>query len=250
MIYVLLPAFNEETALPLLVSRINDFFDLSHTDYRIVVVDDGSSDRTAAVAQELAQKFPLDLVPHEVNKGLGAAMLTGFSYLCQHAESGDLVVAMDADNTHDPSLIPKMVQAIEDGSDVVIASRYAPGGDEVGLSGFRKFLSRGASFLVQAFFPVAGAKDFSCGYRMYRVEILKAAFSKYGNNFITETSFVCMAEILVKLAAIPATVSEVGLVLRYDLKEGASKMKYMQTIFRYFRFLFREKMYGLGKSPA
>lgn len=59
-----------------------------------------------------------------------------------------------------------------------------------------------------------------------------------------------MAEILIKLAALPAKVDEVGLVLRYDLKEGESKMKYFHTIIRYFRFLIREKVYGLGKSPA
>ena len=250
MIYVLLPAYNEESALPPLVSNIGDSFAAGEAAYRIVIVDDGSSDNTVSVAKELAGKYPIDVVPHGVNKGLGAAMLTGFTYLCENASDVDLVVAMDADNTHDPRLIPKMVEAVEAGSDVVIASRYAPGGQEVGLSAFRKFLSRGASFLVQAFFPVKGALDFSCGYRMYRIEILKEAFTKYGNNFITETSFVCMAEILVKLAAVPATVSEVGLVLRYDLKEGASKMKYLKTMERYIRFLFREKIHGLGQSSA
>lgn len=250
MIYVLLPAYNEELALPQLLKALKDSLEASDFSYRVVVVDDGSRDATLKVAKDFAKELPIDIIPHGVNKGLGAAMLTGFVHICEKATSGDLAVAMDADNTHDPKLIPKMLNAIEAGADVVIASRYAPGGEEVGLNPVRKFLSRGASFLVQTFFPVRGARDFSCGYRIYRVETLRAAFDRYGSNFVTERSFVCMAEILIKLAALPAKVDEVGLVLRYDLKEGESKMKYFRTIIRYFRFLIREKVYGLGKSSA
>ncbi|MEQ9061303.1 MAG: glycosyltransferase [Gammaproteobacteria bacterium] len=250
MIYVLLPAYNEESSLEPLVSSIATALDHIDEPYRVVIVDDGSTDETEQVARRLAESFPVEVVPHGVNRGLGAAMLTGFTYLCGTAREDDLVVAMDADNTHDPKLIRSMKKAIDDGADVVIASRYAPGGEEVGLNLIRKFLSRGASFLVHAFFPVPGARDFSCGYRMYRISVLQAAFERYGENFITESSFVCMAEILVKLAALPSTIAEVGLVLRYDLKLGTSKMKYFKTILRYFRFLLREKIYGLGQSSA
>ncbi len=63
---------------------------------------------------------------------------------------------------------------------------------------------------------------------------------------MTETRFVCMAEILVTLVALPASVGELGLILRYDSTQGASKMKYLKTILRYFRFLIREKIYRLG----
>jgi dolichol-phosphate mannosyltransferase len=248
MLYVMLPAFNEEAALPLLLDRFQETLPSITSDWRIVVVDDGSSDDTVRVAEAYAAKMPLDLVRHTVNQGLGAAMKTGFAHIADRAGPDDLVCTMDADNTHDPSTVGAMKDAIEDGHDVVIASRYAPGGEEVGLNAFRKVLSRGASYLVSSFFPVTGARDYSCGFRLYRASRIQAAFSRYGEDFITESSFVCMAEILVKIAYLPSRVGEVGLVLRYDMKEGESKMKYAKTIIRYLKFLTREKMGGLRRA--
>lgn len=250
MLYVMLPAFNEETALPLLLDRFHQTLPAIEPEYRIVIVDDGSSDNTAGVTEQYAKKMPVELVRHEVNKGLGAAMKTGFAHIAERAAPEDLIVTMDADNTHDPATIAAMKRAIEDGDDVVIASRYAAGGEEVGLNAFRKVLSRGASYLVSSVFPVAGARDYSCGFRIYRVSRIQAAFARYGDDFITESSFVCMAEILIKIAYLPSRIGEVGLVLRYDMKEGESKMKYAQTIIRYIKFLVREKIGGLRPAGS
>lgn len=245
MIFVMLPAYNEEKALPLLLNAFSQMFASMGGEYRVVVVDDGSSDGTKDVALRYAEKMPLELVPHPQNMGLGAAMLTGFTYLSRLCDEDDLVVTMDADNTHDPALVPQMKASIEAGADVVIASRYADGGQEVGLTTHRKVLSRGASLLLSTAFPVEGARDYTCGYRMYRGPLLNQAIERYGDRFVTERSFVCMAEILIKIAYLPAKVDEVPLVLRYDLKEGDSKMKKIQTILRYISFIAHEKRHGL-----
>ncbi len=245
MIYVLLPAYNEEIALSLLLESFSKLFEEHKLSYKIVLVDDGSTDSTAGVAEQYAMMMPLKLLKHGVNKGLGAAMRTGLSYVAQISEPSDLVLTMDADNTHNPEILLQMLKKVEEGADVVIASRYATGGEEVGLSFHRKLLSRGASFLLDRCFRVEGAKDYTCGYRMYRTSVIKNAFRRYGENFIVENSFVCMAEILIKVAYLPARVTEVPLVLRYDLKESASKMKKVKTIIRYLRFILREKRNGL-----
>jgi len=97
-----------------------------------------------------------------------------------------------------------------------------------------KVLSRGASFLLSMVARVPGARDYTCGYRLYRASMLRRALKVWGDRLIEEAGFVCMAELLVKLGRGGARVSEAPLVLRYDLKEGASKMKVMQTISRYF----------------
>lgn len=241
MIYVMLPAYNEEKALPVLLDSFSRLFQEFRLPYKIVVVDDGSVDHTASIAEQYARKMPLVLLKHGVNRGLGAAMRTGLSHVAQMSTPTDLVLTMDADNTHNPQVLLQMLTKVEQGADVVIASRYETGGDEVGLELHRRVLSRGASFLLDTCFKVEGAKDYTCGYRMYRCSVIKDAFKRYGKNFIIENGFVCMAEILIKVAYLPARVAEVPLILRYDLKEGISKMKKLRTIMRYLSFILREK---------
>jgi dolichol-phosphate mannosyltransferase len=142
---------------------------------------------------------------------------------------------MDADNTHDPSILPGMWDLMDRArADIVIASRYAPGGEEIGLTRLRQFLSRGASLLMSIVARVPGARDYTCGFRLYRASTLRRAHAIWGERLIEEAGFTCMAEVLLKLGRGGAKVTEAPLVLRYDLKEGASKMKVMQTIGRYF----------------
>ena len=81
-------------------------------------------------------------------------------------------------------------------------------------------------------FPVRGVKDYTCGYRAYRMELIQKAFSLYGENFINQNGFECMVDILIKLRKMEAIFREVPLVLRYDLKEGVSKMRVVKTISR------------------
>jgi dolichol-phosphate mannosyltransferase len=248
MIYVVLPAYNEEKGLPLLLDSFLKLFEGHKLSYKIVIVDDGSTDSTASIAEQYARKMPLKLLKHGINKGLGAAMRTGLSYVAKISEPSDFVVTMDADNTHNPEVLLHMLKKIEQGADVVIASRYETGGEEVGLKFHRKILSRGASYLLGKCFRIEGAKDYTCGYRMYRASVIKSAFERYRKKFIVENSFVCMAEILIKVAYLPARVEEVPLILRYDLKEGISKMKKLRTIMRYMRFILREKRNGLRQG--
>ena len=246
MVYILLPAYNEEKALPKLFDTIVQAFASAGEEYTVVVVDDGSTDATAKTAREHAPGMTVVLLQHETNKGLGTAMKTGLWYLSQVSADTDYIVALDADNTHNPRLIFAMIDKAREGHDVVIASRYAPGGREIGLTLYRKLLSRGASVLLSTFFRVKGAKDYTCGFRVYSSRIIKRAFQLYGDRFIEEKGFVCMAEILVKLDRLSARVAEVGLVLRYDLKEGASKMQVGKTVLGYLRLILIRRFYHLS----
>ncbi len=138
MIYVILPAYNEEEALPKIFASLKTVIVSSKEEIRVVVVNDGSKDNTLKVASSYKDKLPLTILDHGTNKGLGVAMRTLLYHIAAIAEPDDVAVAMDADNTHDPSLIPKMREKINAGADIVIASRYHPDGDEVGLSTFRR----------------------------------------------------------------------------------------------------------------
>jgi len=249
MIHILLPAYNEALALPLLLDEIRRV-EWRGDVYKVVVVDDGSTDGTVAACRARWEEMPLDVICHTRNLGLGSAMLTGLKHCVAKSGSGDVIVAMDADNTHSPTLIPQMIRAIKSGSDIVIASRYAVGGREIGLAPTRKVLSRGASVLLKVAFPIPGATDYTCGYRAYSGAILERGFDVYSDRLIEQKGFVCMAELLIKLGALGAIVSEVPLVLRYDLKGGRSKMRVTRTIAGYLKLVTINRPHTPGTVRA
>lgn len=228
-IVVMMPAYNEEKDLPGLLERLRNALD-GWADYRVLVVDDGSRDRTAEIVRAAAARMPAELIQHAKNQGLGAAMRTG---LKAASRMGDVVVTLDADNSQDPELIRTMVGRLEEGFDVVIASRFQPGAREVGVPPFRRLLSHVSSAGIRLLVRIPGARDYTCGFRVYRGAILVRLIDTYGDAFLRENGFSCMLELLLNLRRIDARVAEVPLVLRYDLKEGASKMRVLRTMWRY-----------------
>jgi dolichol-phosphate mannosyltransferase len=248
MIVVILPAYNEQDAIVPLIGSLraiarNRFIER----IRIVVVDDGSSDETAARVEALADADTL-LVRHPVNRGLGEAIKTGFRFALELQPQADIIVTMDADNTHSPGLLTHMISSLDEGNDLVIASRYRPGARLVGLAWYRELLSTGMSWMFRLLLPIRGVRDYSCGYRAYRAGILRRAFEKWGDGFVDQSGFSCMVDILLKLNRLGAIMSEVPLILHYDLKRGASKMKVGQTVRTTLRLAWRERVERWGRG--
>ena len=169
------------------------------------------------------------MISHEQNKGLGGVLNTAFNHFLDHSQEGDLCVLMDGDNTHDPVYSLSMLAKIDAGADVVIASRYQTGADVKGLSGIRQFMSNGAGVFYKMVLGVENVRDYTCGYRMYTREILEKARMTYGETIAERRTFACMMEVLYKLAKIGAKFDEVPFVLRYDQKQGESKMRVFKT---------------------
>jgi dolichol-phosphate mannosyltransferase len=234
-----LPAFNEEKDLPKLLDAFEQQMEASHYEFQVVIVDDGSTDGTANVIGQWSSKIPIDLVQHARNSGLGETIQDALYRSAALAAPDDVVVTMDADNTHSPALIPAMVSAIQKGGDLVIASRYRPGSKVVGLTFFRHLMSYGARFLFQIAFPIQGVRDYTCGFRAYRASLLQDAFARYGKTLVQERGFAAMAEILLKLRALNPKFHEVPMVLRYDLKSGDSKMRVGATVMKTLRMMRR-----------
>ena len=241
-VIMVLPAYNEEENLGALLERGDEAFRDAGIDYQVIVVDDGSKDRTAEIAQHYAKSMPVRLERHVVNQGLGATIRDGLRAAAESCGDKDIVVAMDADNTQTPALIRRMVRAIEEGNDVVIASRYQVGSYVRGVPFHRVLLSIGASWIFRLTFPIHGVRDYTCGFRAYRGAVLKEAFARYGDQFVSEQGFQCMVDILLKLRAMGVIFAEVPLVLRYDLKGGASKMNVTRTVFRTLGLLARRRI--------
>lgn len=241
-ILVVLPAYNEADALPTLISRFEAVWAQYSLNMRVIVVNDGSSDQTAERVRELesASPMPIQLVDLKKNQGLANAVRTGFAEALQQAASDDdIILVMDADDTHPPELMPRMLSHIGEGADVVIASRYQPGARIRGLTMSRVLFSLGASALFQVAVGIEGVRDYTCGYRAYKVGLLRRAMAMHRGSLIKESGFGVMAEILLKLKALDPIVVEVPIILRYDRKQGESKMNVSRTIFQTLNLLAR-----------
>jgi dolichol-phosphate mannosyltransferase len=248
MLRIVLPAYNEEAALEKLIVAISVAMQASGLKYEIIVVNDGSNDRTLEIARNCGTALPVQVIDHVQNKGLGEALKSGLKRAAELCNSEDVIVTMDADNTHPPDLIPTMISKIEEGYDLAIASRFVTGAKEYGLSSHRKVLSRGASILMRTLFPTKNVKDYTCGYRAYRATVLQNAFAVYGETFICEKGFNAIVEILLKLRRQGLRACEVPLLLHYDRKEGASKMPIMKTILRYWALIVHQLIASKNKA--
>ena len=189
--------------------------------------------------------IPLEVSCHLTNLGLGLAMVTGFKHCLSRSGPGDILIAMDADIANAPALMPSMVRRIRSGSDVVIASRYAAGGCELGCSSATRIVRRGASKLLRVAFGLPGVTDYTSIYRAYSTEILKRGFDAYPEGLIRETGHAASAELLVKLAALGANITECPLVVRYDSGSGTGN-QYGADTGRYLRLA----TYARPKPPA
>lgn len=236
MIWIFLPAYNEEIALPILVGKFAEVFSSHGLAYRVLVYDDGSSDRTRHIAQELSRKYPIDVLWHEKNAGLGQTMIDGFNHLAQATADDDLVISLDCDDTHEPKFAIAAIDKIKEGYDLVVLSRFQKGGGQEGLSAIKTLLSMGAGIFLKILFPVKGLREYSCNYRVYRASIVKKAVRHFGANFIrlAHLGFVATPEVLVKLRMLGARIGEVPFVLRYDQKPTRSKNNSLRTIRGYF----------------
>lgn len=233
-----LPAYNEEKGIQEVLKSIKNLRNTSKYEIRVLVVEDGSTDDTASVvAKAVMDNDYIILLRHEHNRGLGEAIKSILKYAVEKLENDDILVTLDADNTHSPQLIERMIDLIlTEKLDLVVASRFTEGGREIGLSLLRKVYSRGAMLYFKMFFPIVNMNDYSSGFRAYRIRTLKEAFTRW-NNLVTTNGFDCMAEIAAKFSKMKIKAGEVPLILNYHLKQGESKMRVMRTVRGYFSLL-------------
>ncbi|MBI3817062.1 MAG: glycosyltransferase family 2 protein [Planctomycetes bacterium] len=251
MIFVIFPAYNEEYAIYDAIRSLWKAVEGDEHLYQAVLVDDGSTDRTVEEAEraanETAGKLKLRIFKHGDNRGLGAGLRTGLFGVLETARDDDVIVTLDADNTHPPKLIPGMIQKLNEGYDLVIASRYRKGAVIHGVPSFRRALSDCGRILFQLLFYIRGARDYTCCFRAYRVPILRKARIVYGEDFCTARGFEAVMDILLRLSQLGARVAEVPLELQYEHRVGRSKMQVMKTMRRTIALLCRRSIERFGK---
>lgn len=168
-VLVIIPTFNERENLPVIYRRLKD----ACPDVHLLIVDDSSPDRTGELADELAAADPgRTHVMHRTTKdGLGAAYLAGFAWGLSRQYS--VLVEMDADGSHAPEQLPLLLDALDQGADVVIGSRYVEGGKVRNWPLRRWALSWTANTYARLALGI-GIHDITAGYRAYRREVLEA----------------------------------------------------------------------------
>ena len=224
----MLPAYNEEKNLIKIFKKIEKLV-VVRKNIRVVLIDDFSSDNTNKVAKK-KYNFKLYYLRHSRNKGLSITMESGFKKIIKHANSDDLIVTLDSDNTHPISIIDKMIKEIEKSSDVVIASRFQPGSIVNGVSIWRHFLSTGAKFLFKILYPFKNLNDYTCNFRVYRSHLIRELLKN--KNFFKNEDFNIAGKIIIFLTNKfkYLKLSEVPFKLSYNYKIGVSKMNLTRTI--------------------
>jgi len=164
---VIVPTYNESENIKALVTQLLAL----PTGILVIVVDDNSPDGTGDIADRLAEENPgqIEAIHRAGKLGLGTAYIAGFKRAL--AGRADLICTMDADFSHNPRYIPDMVEKIGQGYDLVIGSRYVPGGGTSGCTFDRKLLSWGANAFARAVLGLR-AHDTTAGFRCYRREVL------------------------------------------------------------------------------
>jgi len=243
---IMLPCHNEEQNLERLISSLHEALH-THMPYQVIAVNDGSTDGTGRILYKLSEKYPIIVAEHESNGGLASAFQTGLRLAMEHASEEDLIVTMDADNTHDPKYIIHLAEEAER-SGVVISSRYAKGGRQLHVPSYRVVLSRILNLLIRTLtrMPV---NDATSGYRCYKASVLRKTMRIFGKKFIESKGFEVSCEILLKTYWCSGSVREIPNTLDYSKKLGRSKMRVMPTIFSYIILLGKVVLWRALGAP-
>jgi dolichol-phosphate mannosyltransferase len=212
-VWVILPTYNEAENLEPLVNAVLERLPDSR---RVLIVDDNSPDGTGEIADQLAAgSEDVQVLHREHKEGLGPAYLAGFR---QALDGGaELVIEMDADFSHDPAYLPQLLRAVED-ADLVLGSRYVPGGGVNEWGKMRRFISKRGSGYARRMLGV-GIRDLTGGFKCFRREVLEAI----DLDSITSRGYAFQVETTYRAIRAGFRVVEVPIVFR-DRREGSSKM--------------------------
>jgi dolichol-phosphate mannosyltransferase len=238
-LFVIVPVFNEaenlETLFTSIRNMVSAFDGIYHT--QIIMVNDGSTDDTAAKAATLASGLDFLLLNHVSNLGPGRAFATAFEWLATRLNHSDWVLTIEGDNTSRLEVVQQMFKRAEEGFEVILASIYIYGGGISNTNTLRVILSNIANTFVKEFLGIQGIMTVSSFFRLYQAPVLCRLQDQYGVEIIERRGFESMVEMVMKLVIMEATISEVPMMLDTSLRAGKSKMKIARTIMGYFALL-------------
>jgi dolichol-phosphate mannosyltransferase len=211
---VCLPTYNERENLPRMIAALAEV--LREGD-RVLVIDDASPDGTGEIADRLAAEHAfVDVLHRPAKEGLGRAYVDGFRHVL--ATDAELVLELDCDFSHDPKDVPRLIAAAEEGSDLVLGSRYVAGGGTRNWGLVRRLISRGGS-LYTAFFLHMGVHDPTGGFKCFR----RAVLERLDLESITPRGYAFQIETTYRVKRLGFRVVEIPITFT-DREVGQSKM--------------------------
>jgi dolichol-phosphate mannosyltransferase len=215
-LWVILPTYNEVENIEPITRAVIAALEPVAEDFHVLIVDDASPDGTGAAADALAAELEaVEVVHREAKEGLGGAYLAGFGRAL--ADGAGLVVEMDADFSHDPAHLPALLAAAED-ADLVLGSRYVPGGGVEDWGAVRRLVSRGGSAYARRVLGVP-IRDLTGGFKCIRREVLE----RIDLRSLRAQGYVFQVEVTHRAIRAGFRVREVPIVFR-DRRYGHSKM--------------------------
>ena len=211
---VIVPTYNEKENIESLATQVLAL----HIEPNLIIVDDNSPDGTGDIADQLATDHPGRVhVIHRTGKlGLGTAYIAGFHYAIQMQR--DLIITMDADFSHPPERIPALVEKAQAGYDLVIGSRYVPGGKAVECTLPRKMLSWGANAFARTLLGLK-SHDTTAGFRCYHRPVLESI----ALDEIFSNGYSFLMELLYKIQRKGWKIGEVPIIF-HNRQQGVSKI--------------------------
>ncbi|MEU7746548.1 polyprenol monophosphomannose synthase [Nonomuraea sp. NPDC049158] len=234
-ILIVIPTYNERDNLPLITERVRTAL----PDVHVLVVDDNSPDGTGEIADELAGKDDHVHVLHRAGKeGLGAAYIAAFRWGLD--EGYNVLVEMDADGSHQPEELHKLLEAVSDGADLSIGSRWVPGGKVVNWPVSRELLSRGANIYTRLMLGMS-VRDATAGFRVYRA----ATLEKIGLADVESQGYCFQVDLTLRTTRHGLRVVEVPITF-VERTVGTSKMSSRVMAESFWRIA----VWGLSGLPA
>ena len=223
MIYICIPAHNEERTAGVLLWKIRQVMSEFGRDYQIFFLDDGSTDRTAEVVSPYTQVLPLEILRNERREGHGAALEKLLREAISRASypRRDVVVTLQADFTDEPHAIPPMVKRVEGGADLVVAAQ-PPNGKSAPRA--VRWVRRGLPWLERKLELPEGVSDPISGLRAYRVGLLRKALrDQDGARVVRRDGWAASLELLQAVAPHTRRVEETEAETRYDRRVRPSR---------------------------
>lgn len=211
---VIIPTFQEAENIVDVLERVRDALPQGH----VLVVDDGSPDGTADLAEKTAARLgSIDVLRRSSKSGLGPSYRAGFAWGIERGH--DVLIEMDADLSHDPTMLPKLVEAVAPGgADLAIGSRYVPGGSVPGWPTHRRLLSQWGNRYVGMMLRMP-VRDATAGFRAYTADIL----DRIGLDQIRADGYGFQIEMAYEVTKAGGVIREVPIEFR-DRVRGVSKM--------------------------
>ena len=212
-IAIVIPTYNEAQNLPQLVEAI---FGLKLPDLSLVIVDDHSPDGTGQLADELANKYSLHVLHRPGKFGLGSAYRAGFDYCLDNG--AEYIFEMDADFSHQPKDLVRLLSAVEAGADLSIGSRKIPGGHIIGWNWKRRLYSNGAMFFARLLLGLK-TRDITAGFRCFRASTLR----RIDYQSIKSNGYAFQIEMIFRLEKAGLKIVEIPVIFP-DRRLGRSKL--------------------------